>query len=852
MSGAEIITPGALTIIARPHPLSMKTVHAEFALGSTIREIVGLDAVACRVEMGGMTIPEEMWGHVRPRSHVAVVITRFPQGGAGKAIFRIIAFAALAVAVVATAGGALAFTPALGALFGSSATLFAAGSISAGLLAAGIGLVGSLIINALCPPSASAVSSSQSTDTLNSITGTSNQINRFGVIPCALGTIKVFPPYAALPVTEYSGDDQYLRCLFDCGWGDPDVSEMKIGDTELSSYTDVQTEVGTNPSLFPSDILEESVGVEMDADASTTTRTTGVGAAEISLDLVWASGLFGVDSKGNTTTATCAVRVEYAVAGSGSWQRVVSGTLSHPGAVFYGDGTIHVTNGVRKAVRLGVYWNPPSVDQYDVRVTRVSTDYGGATGDNQLGNMQWTVIRTIRNEPVSTTGTKKIALRIKASDQLSGSISQFNCILSQNVPVWDGTTWVTQHSSNPAWLYRWMCKDSPANPRAVPAERIDDEALIEWAAECDARGLTYNGNLDQPTTMLALLKDFCAAGRAAWGMRDGRYTVVRDILQTVPVQVFTPRNSWGFAGTRAFPDAVHALRCSFINPEANWQADERIVYDDGYGDEGMVAADPTLTLATNFEQLTLPGCTDAECAFRLGRYHLANGRLRPNNYSLNADIEHMVCSRGDLVLVASDVICAGLAWGKVRAITADEAGNVTAIRLDEEVTLAAGTSYGVHIRKPNRALDGTPLPGSMSVAVVGVTATPNQPTKYLTLNTAQANVQEDDLVIVGEIGSSALPMIVTKIEPSTDMSAKITAVDAAPAVQVADTGPVPAWNSQITGQPWQEPPAAPDLIVVSSHQSLSQLDDSGVTAPTMLVTVSGSWSGVSRGDQLAA
>ena len=105
---------------------------------------------------------------------------------------------------------------------------------------------------------------------------------------------------------------------------------------------------------------------------------------------------------------------------------------------------------------------------------------------------------------------------------------------------------------------------------------------------------------------------------------------MRDVAQTTPIQVFTPRNSTGFAGSRAFPDAVDALRCQFVNPEAGYQQDEVVVYGDGFGDAEMVTADPLLTLAQNFEQLSLPGCTNANAAWRLGRYHLAVVRCRLN------------------------------------------------------------------------------------------------------------------------------------------------------------------------------------------------------------------------------
>lgn len=836
-----IIPPAAIIpVTARPHPFSMETVYAEFPAGQSLAEILGPHARACRMEVAGIEIPPEWYAHIRPKAGVPVVIVRFPEGGASaKSIFRIIAFAALAVGVAfITAGTGSVLMTAIGDVIGISTAAVC------GLAGAAVGLVGSLVINALIPPQNAATvgGGGASTDLLRSITGTSNKVNQYGAIPCAVGVVLVYPTLAALPVTELSGDDQYLRMLFDLGYGTPAVSDMKIGTNDLATYTHVETQIAVNPGLFSQDIGEATVTVELDTDGNNVTRTTSTAADEGSLDLQFASGLFGVDANGYTITVTCKVRVEFAPTGTSSWSPVTSAaglTVTNYAANANSDGTFHVINGERKAVRIGIRWKFPTNGTYDIRITRVSTDWGGAASNSRIGALTWTVLRTIRYTGVSTTGTLKLALRIKATDQLNGSISQFNCILAQPIPVYHPSTdtWVTEVSSNNAWVYRWLLKDCPANPRKVDASRIDDDALKAWAIECDAKGFSYSNNLDQTTTVFAVLKDICAAGRAAFNIREGRYGVVRDIAQTTPIQVFTPRNSWGFAGSRAFPDQVHALRVQFINPEAVWVQDEILVYDDGYGDATLVAANPVLTLATKFEQITLNGCTDANAAWRLGRYHLACGRLRPNTYTWSADIENLVCNRGDMVLVANDVIAVGIAWGRITATSVNGSGLVTGFTCDEELTCTATSGYSVRIR----CQDG-------SVVLTGVTLPRvGSGIKALTLSTPAFGILTGDLFVFGKTGQDTIPMIVTKIEPGVDLSAKITAIDAAPGVLTADAGTPPTFVSQITGQPWQEAPLPPDLLIINSDQTLTLANDAGNTSARMSVTVGGHWSLPIRG-----
>lgn len=827
----EILRPDAtVRVHARPHPAA-ETVYAEFRAGLSLAEILGPGARMCRVEVGGFTVPEKCWHMVRPKVGVAVVITRMPEGGSVKSIFRLIAFAALAIGVIAISGGAA--TPLLGGLGIGS---FAAGTLSAGLLAAGVGLIGSLLINALIPPQAPSTDSTSSTDTLRSITGVQNQLDPYGAVPFVLGQCLAYPKLAARQFSELSGDDQYLRCLFDLGEGDPGISDMKIGDSDIATFTDVETEIGTNPSLFSQDVEENAITAELDTDGNTVTRSSATDADELSLDWVYAAGLFGLDgTTGNVVGVTQRVKVEYSPTGAGSWTTVTSSTsgltISTDAATANGDGTFHVVNAARKAVRVGLRWKVAN-GQYDVRLTRVDTNWGTSSNDSKTGAMTWTVLRTIRYGAVSTTGTKKFAMRIKATDQLNGAISQFNCILSQPIPVWhaDTSTWVTEDSRNPAFIFRYVMKDSPANPRKVSVDRLDDAEIKAWAQECADKGFVYSTNVDQPVTLFALLQDICAAGRASFNVRDGKYSVVRDLPQSTPVQVFTPRNSSGFSGTRAFPDAVHALRVQFTNPDANWQQDERVVYDDGYNQSN----------ATNFEVLTLRGVTDPDAAWRLGRYHLAASRLRPTTYTWNTDIENLVCTRGDLVLFAHDVIEVGCAWGRVTDMLGNVAGDgsvtATSITLDEQMRPEVGKSYSMRVRRN----DGT-------VAISSVTfAQYDSPSQTATLSSPIAGVNYGDLVTFGETGSDVLSLVVTRVDPAADFAAKITAVDAAPAVLNADSGTPPPWTSGITGQAQVEAPDPPSTVDVSSSQMLSPSDDGGITQPVMMVAVTGPWSGVSR------
>src|SRR5207244_9188738 len=167
--------------------------------------------------------------------------------------------------------------------------------------------------------------------------------------------------------------------------------------------------------------------------------------------------------------------------------------------------------------------------------------------------------------------------------------------------------------------------------------RMDVPALQAWHAECSAGGRSCNLVVDYKTTIFELLKVIASCGRATPTMNDGKYATVRDVAQTVPIQHLMPRNSRNFRGHRVLLDQIHAIKVRFIDPTAAWQQSERIVYDDGF----------TAANATKFELLETHGVTDPYLAWRIGRYHLAAARLRPEFYELEMDVEHLVARRGD-------------------------------------------------------------------------------------------------------------------------------------------------------------------------------------------------------------
>ena len=314
---------------------------------------------------------------------------------------------------------------------------------------------------------------------------------------------------------------------------------------------------------------------------------------------------------------------------------------------------------------------------YQVRVRRLTTDTVD-TPDSKNKNLCVIVFQTATatatNKPIregsSSWRLTKSAIRIKANDQLNSRIEGINAIVTTICKDWNGTKWTISDkgSNNPASLFLYML-EHPANAYRIAPDDLDSRinmaALGTWWNFCNdaANKFTFNSVVSSQRSVLEILKDICAAGRASPAMVDGKWTVVIDTQKPDIIQHFTPHNSWGFEATKRLPKQPHALRISYINANSDYQEDEAIIYNAGYGD----VASAGVKAAEIFEQITLPGITDYTTITKHARWHLAQAALRPEVYTLNTDLEYLVCNRGDRVKVMHDVPLWGMESGRIKS-----------------------------------------------------------------------------------------------------------------------------------------------------------------------------------------
>jgi len=772
----EVLTAESVTVTAALHPLAGDRITLELPAGLSIAELAekaygsrraARFAAELVATLEGQPVPPALWPRLRPKAGTWVTFKPVPRGGLRGILGILIAVAALA----ATAFLAPYLTPLLGTL---------GAQIAAGAVAAGIGIIGNLLLNALFPVRPPKLEDGRGGSQTYSIGGIRNEADPFGPIPVVLGRHRVYPRLAGRPYTEIVGDQEYLRCIFVWGYGPLSIEALKIGETPLSSYADVEVQTYAGypddpaPTLYPGQVFQEQLSVELEP-LEWFTRTTSAEVDEIAWDFVAPQGVYRIFKKNGTFEyRTITIEGRYRAVGATDWTAL-------PSLVIRSKKQDLLRRGGRVAVARG--------PQYEVsfrRATPAGTDSGYLWQDD----ITWSALRGLRNDPPIRypIPLAVTALRIRATAQLNGTLETFNGVCTSRVTAFDGSGWVEDTPSrNPADLYRWICQ-GPANARPLDDAHLDLASLEAWWARNAAEGFTFDFVRDARGSVMEALADVASAGRASPTVVDGRQGVIFDDPSAPVVQHFTPRNSRGFSGSRVYKHFPHGWRVRFVNALQGWLQDERIVYDDGYDAE----------TATRFEGIEFPGVTDPDLIWRHGRFHIAQARLRPELFTLSVDFEGLVCTRGDRVRVTHDVPRFGIRAARVRSVSAALPQTVT---LDETITQADGGAYAVRFR----LADGESLLRS-------VTTVPGE-SRTLQLVGNAALPDPGDLALFGEADRESVVLRVYAVEPENDLAAKLTLVDDAPAIGAADQGEIPPYDSQITIPP--DPLALPptDLTV---------------------------------------
>lgn len=780
--------------------------------GLSIDELVDtapLDPVARRhlvVLLGDEAVPRALWVRIRPKAGAMLTLAIRPSGEeTGTKILRTV----LQIAV-------LVGSYFVGVTFGPFA-------------AAAFAVLGNWAINALLPPPK--VRTPERPAPTFSIDGQRNEARPWEPVALVLGNVRVMPKLLALPIQEIAGDDVYLRMAVTWGPAPVQLDDIRIGETPISQYQDLEIEhrlAASDPAhlLMQGDTFQEAVGGVL--TQTFTSRTTQASTDEIAVILTWPGGLGGFDSRNRKIAREVTFEIDWRPAGvaGAPWRTQRPGFAEGEiGGRDYDDlWTIGNINGeitrftgalpggtpsgpvtVRRAdpgrpVRHVIRWVVPR-SQYEVRVRRTTPT---STDNSAIDEVQWSVLESkvrgadaFPNRQLAST-----VLRIKATEQLSGIIDTLNARVTRIAPVlnagvapddasaatWQGLAATRNPADNALWLVR-----GPHVPRPIPDDEIDWPAWAAFRQHCITHGFAIDLEIGDRIRRQEALDLVCGAARAKARRIAGRLTVVIDAPRPFPVQLLTPRNTLGLRVTRAALPRTQGLRVAFANRERGFRQDERLVLIDGVSAETV----------TEVEAVDAPGITDPAHVWKWARHLLATRALQLESATCEQDVETLAAPFGSLVQVAHDQLGQTGAQARVVDLILNAGGQVTGLLLDQEVllpaaALAPGQSWVARWRRiaersPGEwAADVQPLLNLDAQAGDGVLSREVLLASPLSPSAAPGPT---DLLAIGITSRESVPMLVAGVSPGDDMGARVTLVAYAPERYTWSAGPAPAFVS---------------------------------------------------------
>ena len=641
-----------------------------------------------------------------------------------------------------------------------------------------------------------------------SIRGSKNQSNPGGRVPILLGKHLVYPMLAAQPYTtileqgENAPDLQRIYQLMCAGYKDMyvDTSTYKVGDVRTTELTDTQIELhqaGEALNLYGDRRIQINVNKEVEtsnpSDQNVIIVTTPTNTLSVQFNFVAQNGI-GKQKKKNLGRVAVSPRWQIKNAADPdsayvTWPEVVYRKPAKKYTFRWSNFPINPTERI----------TPDSQRQYTFRVYRNSSKSSDSKVKDtyHLESIVCTTADFTENppdtKPVPDNIRSKLTLletRFLSSQIIRGTVDEFNFEGTLRAPTYSGTgtgptQWQTiTRTSNPASCFLYVLRDNLVSAYPIEDTQVDWPTFEAWYQFCAAQDFECNMYLNEDITFKDILDQITILGRATWTVLDGKYSIIIDNERTNIIQYFTPRNSSNFEGNKTFSDVTTGMRMKFINTDNAYAAAERVVFADGTEREVLDT--------DNIQDYDINGAVTPTHAAKLGKYFLACNELRPETYSFDTDIEYVFCTRGDRIAVNHDIPLFGLSSGRIQTLI-ELSGDTTGFVSDEVLRFEQGKTYGVTIRFQT---------GAQTYPITNPTtsATPvdTQSILFVTPITGTTTLNVDDLFMFGESGEETVDLLVTEISPSSDLSAKITAINYDERVYTSADSAVPVYNPRIS------------------------------------------------------
>ena len=693
-----------------------------------------------------------------------------PTGGGGLRMLASIVLIAVAAAATWWAGGSggLLVASALGVSAATGSAIAVAG-VAVLTAAASMGI--SALFSPPAAPTAGAgyAGGTPSSSPVYNLTAQGNYARLNSPIPEAFGRNRMFPDFVTTPYANYdSSNDQYLHYILGLGIGEFEIDEdsIKLGDTPITSYEDIEYQIMEPGDLADTSIADERwitatdvADVELEDSAAGSpyagpfaVTPAGVEIDRIEIDTSAPRGIWAFDAvvyllTQNITFEVEARLIDDAGAPLGSWETFTP---------------ITKTDNTQEALRFTDAITLPSTGRWEVRMRRTDLKNVAVQAGHEI---HWAGLRGRiigrRTFPDMTC----IAVKMKAGADLNAAQSRrLNLVATRKLETWTGSAMGTVKAAtrSPCDAFAYIARTS--NGGRLSDDQIELETLYDQDADFTTNDWTFDFVFDSGVTVSEALARVSRAVIAERVTQGGKLHLVRDVEAVAPVAMFSPRNITPGSDSQQYlmrdSTSSDALIGTYID-QTTWKpVDVTVAFDDSPQER------PT--------RLTLHGVGNREQA-REVLWHMAReDRYRRKIYGWTAPMEGLAVTFGDGISYSMDIPNYGQTLEVIDVDDSDP--NAPIFTFADEPDFGDGTAtYYAAVRDSKGHLAGPWV-------ATAVTGQPNQleltvPTPADLPEILTGGDKERTWMQLGPGEAYAKPLKVKQVTPRDEHTAEIIAFD---------------------------------------------------------------------------
>ena len=512
---------------------------------------------------------------------------------------------------------------------------------------------------------------------------------------------------------------------------------------------------------------------------------------------VTSPSLFAVFDSGNINPQSVKYKVRHRVDPAGDWVYTPNATYPHidTESDYYSEEWYRIRGKTKTEKKAYHTITTASRDTYDIQVQRETPANTEISTKRTVENkLDITYITEIVDEELAFPNTALVAVRMKASDQISGSFPNvqtlvrglevrvpdlagdgsaefedyywdtgetFKLLANDSPLVWDTTSYVTQWTSNPAYIIRdLMLNNRYGFGEVVTSSDIDDDSINIAAKRCWRKvGSTHKNEIhiviDTESDPPSLLSQLAQISRIFifW---TGGYVKFKYEEDENPVQLFTMGNiikdsfKVDYADHTKTPNRVEV---TFADKDDGWKKNTIEVVDE---------TEWALGKAKRTKAISLIGVTDKAQALREAKLLLNKGRYSRKAVTFVTTIVACHSEPGDIIAFQHDVPQWG--WGG-RVISGDGINCVVDQEIPQNI-IDDPTAYDIKIIHSDDTIETYDI-----ASVSGKTVTIGGG------DTFSPVPAEDESYILGKDGSTIAEYRIQNIKLTSDEEVQITAIE---------------------------------------------------------------------------